>query len=123
MCVQEKKKSKKNKKEKKDKRDKDRERHSSSKHVDKSKQATAASSSSSAPAASTARGNSRKESIDSADEEGQVVVGSGEEGSPATKRPRVEGGEKGSGASSKVAENGAAHKVEENGNGSAAVPL
>lgn len=45
----------------------------------------------------------------------------GEGGSPATKRPRVEGGEADGSPQEKAA--AAAHKVEENGNGSAAVPL
>jgi len=119
--LQDKKKSKKNKKDKKDKKDKDG-RHS--KHADKDKD----------------KHGSRKDSVDHSDEEGQVVVGGGKDkkdkdkdkgagGSPATKRPRVEGGEKGhaGGGSGDVspekAGNGEAHKVEENGDGSAPVPL
>lgn len=126
--MQEKKKSKKNKKDKKDKRDKDKDkdRHSS-KHGDKD---------SKDKHASAAASNSRKDSmaVDSADdEEGQVDVDkgkkeNGEAASPATKRPRVgadkeaDGGGDGSpekmvGAPERL------HKVEENGNGSAPVPL
>lgn len=114
--TQEKKKSKKNKKDKKDKRDKDKDgsRHHHSKHGDKDKHA------------------SRKGSIDhdSADEEGQVLVGGkakekvkGEGGSPATKKPRVEEAADGDRVAAVGDGDGAAHKVEENGNGSAAVPL
>ncbi|CAM9486636.1 unnamed protein product, partial [Ectocarpus sp. 13 AM-2016] len=125
----EKKKSKKNKKDKKDKRDKDKDRHSS-KHGDKD---------SKDKHASTTASNSRKDSmaVDSADdEEGQVDVNKGkkekenggEGASPATKRPRVgadkeaDAGRDGSPAK-RVTALERAHKVEENGNGSAPVPL
>lgn len=47
----------------------------------------------------------------------------GEGGSPVTKRPRVEDADGGKEAAAAAAGDGATHKVEENGNGSAAVPL